>query len=127
MGWFNALRSEIASSGNKVSHIQQIETMNTRLEKARAIVAEGRVFPARKKYVVFAPQEKRFYIVTAEGCCTDGQRGIDLLEDYCEHRLAVDLFNKVQEAKGQSQPPGDLKEVEASTNGEETPPLCKAH
>ena len=128
MGWFNTLRSEIAFSGNQVSHIQQIETMNTRLEKARGLVAEGRVFPARNKkrqYVVFAPQEKRFYIVNAEGCCTDRQRGIDLLEDYCEHRLAVDLFNKAQEAKGQSQPLGGLKEVEATSSGVEPPLFTK--
>ena len=87
---------------------------------AREIVAKGRVYPALNKYVVFAPQDKRIYIVNAKGCCTDRQRGVDLLEDYCEHRLAVDLFNKAQEAKGQSQPPG-TKDVEASTDGEETP------
>ena len=103
MARFNTLRNGIASSDKKASPIPQIETMNMRLEKARKIVAEGKVFPVRNKkhqYVVFAPHmEKRLIIVNAEGCCTNRQRGIDLLEDYCEHRLAVDLFNKAQEAK----------------------------
>ena len=117
MGWFNTLRSEIASSGNKGSHIQQIETMNARLEKARGLVAEGRVFPAANKkghHVVFEPQGKRFYVVNAEGCCTGEQRGVGLLEDYCEHRLAVDLFEEEQETKSQNPPPRDLKEIEGA-------------
>ena len=126
MGWFNTPRNETASPDKRISHIQQIETMNTRLEKARAVVAAGRVFPGLNRkdhYVVFAPQENGFYIVNAEGCCTDGQRRVDLLGGYCEHRLAVDLFNEAQDAKGQ--PSGDLIKVEATTDSGDTPPLTR--
>ena len=124
MGFFNPPRSEKASPGNKVSHILQIETLNTRLENAREILAADRVFPGLNKqghYVVFAPQENGFYIVNNDGCCRDEQRRIELLEGYCEHRLAVDLFKEAQEAKGQ--PAGDVEKVEATIIGEDTLPL----
>ena len=115
-----------AAPGNKVSHIQQIETLNTRLENARKILAADRVFPVLNKqghHVVFAPQERGFYIVNTEGCCTDEQGSIDLLKGYCEHRLAVDLFEKAQEE--QRQPDATVGKVEAPTVGGDTPSLTE--
>ena len=129
-GFFNAPRNEKASPGikvspgNNVSHIHQIETLNTRLENARKILAADRVFPGLNKpghYVVFAPQENGFFIVNAEGCCPDEQRHIDLLEGYCEHRLAVDLFKEAQEEKGKADE--NAGKVEAPTVGGGTPSL----
>ncbi len=115
---------EKASPGNKVSHIQQIETLNTRLENARKILAADRVFPVLNRqghYVVFSPQERGFYIVNAEGCCTDEQGSIDLLKGYCEHRLAVDLFEEAQKEKGKADE--NAGKVEATTIDGDTPPL----
>ena len=43
MGFFGTLR------GQKASPVRQIESLNTRLEKARVIVAEGRIFPVLNK------------------------------------------------------------------------------
>jgi len=122
--FFNAPRNEKASPDNNVSHIHQIETLNTRLENARKILAADRVFPGLNKqghYVVYAPHENGFYIVNAEGCCPDEQRHIDLLEGYCEHRLAVDLFKEAQEEKGKADE--NAGKVEATTIDGDTPPL----
>lgn len=96
MGFFGSQRSQ------KTSRVEQIESLNTRLEKARLIVSEGRIFPVLNRegdYVVRAVQENGFYVVSAEGCCTNGQQRIDLLEGYCEHRLAVNIFNEASEAE----------------------------
>ncbi len=117
---------ENASPGNKVSHIQQIETLNTRLENARKILTADRVFPVLNRqghYVVCSPQERGFYIVNAEGCCTDEQGCIDLLKGYCEHRLAVDLLEKAQEEQGL--PDENVGEVEVPTVGGDTPSLTE--
>ncbi len=122
--FFNAPRNEKASSDNNVSPIHQIETLSTRLENARKILVANRVFPGLNKpghYVVFAPQENGFFIVNAEGCCPDEQRHIDLLEGYCEHRLAVDLFKEAQEEKGKADE--NAGKVEATTIDGDTPPL----
>ena len=62
-------------------------------------------------------------MVNAEGCCTDEQRSMDSLEGYCEHRLAVDLFEKAQE--GQGQPDATVGKVEAPTVGGDTPSLTE--
>ena len=73
--------------------------------------------------IVFAPQERGFYVVNAEGCCTDEQGSIDLLKGYCEHRLAVDLFEKAQEEQGQADE--NVGEVEVPTVGGDTPSLTE--
>lgn len=96
MGFFGTLR------GQKGSPVRQIESLNTRLEMARVIVAEGRIFPVLNKeghYVVWADQENGYYVVDTEGCCTNGQQRVDLLDGYCEHRLAVDILNETREAE----------------------------
>jgi len=120
MGFFGSQRGEKSSHSNNISRIQQIDTLNTRLEKARQIVTEGRIFPILNKaghYVVQAPQGKGFYLVNSEGCCTDGQQHIDLLEGYCEHRMAVDVLNEAQEAVTVSTSQREPKErVMATTN-----------
>ena len=38
-------------------------------------------------------------MVDTEGCCTNGQQRVDLLDGYCEHRLAVDILNETHEAE----------------------------
>ena len=82
-------------------HVHQIENLNTRLEKAREIAKKRRIFPVYNKedhHVVRTSDGKGFYIVNAEGCCHENHQQMDLLEGYCEHRLAVDLYKEAQEA-----------------------------
>ena len=61
---------EKASPGNKVSHIQQIETLNTRLENARKILDADRVCPVLNRqgyYVEWAHgYEKRFGLIEVD-------------------------------------------------------------
>ena len=117
---------EKASPGDKVSYIQRIEALNTRLENARKTLAAHRVFLVLNKqghYVVFAPQEGGSYIVNAEGCCTDEQRSVESIEGYCEHRLAVDLFKEAQGEKGQ--PDENVGKVEVPTVGGDIPSLTE--
>ena len=126
MGFFGSQRSEKASHSNNISRIQQIDSLNTRLEKARQIVAEGRIFPVLNMaghYVVQAPQGKGFYLVNSEGCCTDGQQRAELLEGFCEHRLAVDILNEAQEAETVTISQREPKErVMATTNVRDASP-----
>ena len=117
---------EKASTDNKVSHIQRITTLITRLENARKTLAADRVFPVLNKqghYVVFEPQEGGFYLVDAEGCFIDEQRRRDLLEGHSEHPRAVDLFEEAQEEKGQ--PDENVGKVEAPTVGGDIPSLTE--
>jgi len=82
-------------------HVHQIENLNTRLEKARQIAKKRWIFPVYNKedhYVVRTDDGKGFYIVNAEGCCNKDHQQMDLLQGYCEHRLAVDLYKEAQEA-----------------------------
>ena len=89
-------RSEAISN---IPHIQRIDDLTLRLERARRIVAKGRIsaVPNREgHYVVGSDHEKGFYVPNAQGCC-DSQQDIDVLNGYCEHRLAADLFKEAQE------------------------------
>lgn len=82
-------------------HVHQIENLNTRLEKARQIAKKKRIFPVYNKedhYVVRTSDGKGFYIVNAEGCCHNNHQQLDLLQGYCEHRLAVDLYKETEQA-----------------------------
>jgi len=79
----------------------RIENVNTRLEKAKQIAKKRKVFPVYNKedhFVVRTDDGKGFYIVNAEGCCNKDHQQMDLLEGYCEHRLAVELYKECQEA-----------------------------
>ncbi len=137
MGFFGTIR------GQKTSPVRQIESLNTRLEKARVIVAEGRIFPVLNKeghHVVWANQENGYYVVDTEGCCTNGQQRVDLLDGYCEHRLAVDILNETHEAEAvattrpEAQPeaeavaaaqPEAQQDAEAENSDSETSPADK--
>ncbi len=82
-------------------HVHQIENLNTRLEKARQIAKKKRIFPVYNKedhYVVRTSDGKGFYVVNPEGCCHKNHQQLDLLQGYCEHRLAVDLYKEAEQA-----------------------------
>lgn len=128
MGFFGTIR------GQKTSPVRQIESLNTRLEKARVIVAEGRIFPVLNKeghYVVWANQENGYYVVDTEGCCTNGQQRVDLLDGYCEHRLAVDILNETHEAEAvaaaqpEAQHDAEAENSDSETSPAEKPPVAQ--
>ena len=80
--------------------VHQVENLNTRLEKAKQIAKKRKIFPVYNKdehFVVRTDDGKGFYIVNAEGCCNRDHQQVDLLQGYCEHRLAVELFKEDQE------------------------------
>ncbi len=103
VNFFGFPRSEATSD---IPHIQQIENLTLRLERARRIVAKGRISPVLNReghYVVGPDHEKGFHVVNAQGCC-DSQQDIDLLNGYCEHRLAADLFKEAQGLESEVSP-----------------------
>ena len=80
--------------------VHQIENLNTRLEKAKQIAKKRKIFPVYNKedhFVVRTIDGKGFYIVNSEECCNKDHQQMDLLQGYCEHRLAVELFKEAQE------------------------------
>ena len=108
------------------NHAHQIENVNTRLESAKKIAKKGKVFPVYNKedhFVVRTDDGKGFYIVNAEGCCNKDLQRRDLLQGYCEHRLAVELFKEAQEAASWVLPLDD----EASSEPEEEPQRHLGH
>ena len=95
VNFFGFLRSEATSD---IPHIQQIDNLTLSLERARWIVAKGRISAVLNReghYVVGSDHQKGFYVPNPQGCC-DSQQDIDLLNGYCEHRLAADLFKEAQ-------------------------------
>ena len=108
------------------NHAHQIENVNTRLQSAKKIAKKGKVFPVYNKedhFVVRTDDGKGFYIVNAEGCCDKDQQRRDLLQGYCEHRLAVELFKEAQEADSWVLPMDD----ETSFEPEEEPQQHLSH
>jgi len=93
VNFFGFPRSEATSD---IPHIQQIDNLTLSLERARWIVAKGRISAVLNReghYVVGSDHEKGFYVPNPQGCCDSQQ---DLLNGYCEHRLAADLFKEAQ-------------------------------
>ncbi len=82
-----------------IPHIQRIDTLTMRLERARQIVAKGQISAVPNRgghYVVGADHDINFYVINEHGSCNDNLQEIDLLHGYCEHRLAADLFKETQ-------------------------------
>ena len=112
------------------NHAHQIENVNTRLEKAKKIAKNKKVFPVYNKedhFVVRTDDGKGFYIVSPEGCCDKDQQRRDLLQGYCEHRLAVELFKEAQDAASWALPFDDEASDEASFEPEEEPERHLSH
>ncbi len=95
VNFFGFPRSEATSD---IPHVQQIDNLTLQLERARQIVGKRRVSAVLNReghYVVGPDHEKGFHVVNAQGCC-DSQQDINLLNGYCEHWLAADLFKEAQ-------------------------------
>lgn len=76
--------------------VETIEAMSQRLEKARALVRDGKVrkVEGEDSWVV-ENEEGKFYLVQNSTCtCQDFQQRKDLHKGWCKHRLAIALTKK---------------------------------
>ena len=91
-----------------VSPVTQIESLYKRLEKARALVTDGRVHPVvgmDSHYVVQGNAGYYLVICGHEQCnctCLDHQQRQDVHHGWCKHRIAVAVY---QESQAQAQAP----------------------
>jgi hypothetical protein len=83
-----------------ISPVKQIEALNQRLEKAREIVAAGKVHPIVGMEGHYAVECSRIddgmYLVNGICTCLDAQQRTDLHHGWCKHKLAVELFREQQ-------------------------------
>jgi hypothetical protein len=79
------------------SPVKQIEALNQRLEKARQIVAEGKVHPIVGMENHFTVEGgKGFYLVNGHCSCPDAKNREGLHRGFCKHKLAVELYKETQ-------------------------------
>ena len=82
------------------SVIQKIEALHCRLDKARAIVAEGEVQPVLgmpNHYTVESSTGNGHYLVNFTCSCPDAQNRSELTKGLCKHKLAVLVYLEAQE------------------------------
>ena len=75
-----------------VSPVAQIESLYKCLEKARQLVAEGKVHPVvgmDGHYVVLGTAG--YYMVNGVCTCPDARERADIHKSWCKHKLAVEL------------------------------------
>ena len=80
--------------------IEKIEALHCRLEKAREIVAEGKVRPVLgmdEHYTVESSTGEGHYLVNATCSCPDAQHRSELTKGLCKHKLAVLVYLEAQE------------------------------
>ena len=81
-----------------VSPVKQIEQLSQRLEKARQIVAEGKVNPIIGKDNHYTVEGSNgFYLVNDSCSCPDAEYRSELNKGWCKHTLAVELYRKSQD------------------------------
>lgn len=79
------------------SVVDTIEALCERLQRARIIVAEGRVHPvlgATGHYIVESSTGRGFYLVNHDCTCPDAQHRAELNRGLCKHKLAVVLYQE---------------------------------
>ena len=97
-----------------ISPVTQIEELSKRLERAREIVAEGRVVPVLGKdnqYVVRACKGG-YYLVNGECTCRDAQYRSEVHKGWCKHMLAVELYKETLPQAEEPTPVGDGRTLE---------------
>jgi|GEM_PF-1786225 len=77
-----------------VSPVQQIESLYQRLEKARQLVANGKVHPVigQEAHHVVQASKGGFYLVNGTCTCPDAQQRDDVHKGWCKHKLAVEVL-----------------------------------
>jgi hypothetical protein len=73
-----------------------IEALHQRLEKARQLVADGKVQPiiGHDKHYVVQASRGGVYVVNSECPCPDAQQRTDVHRGWCKHKLAVELVKE---------------------------------
>ena len=87
-----------------IAPVKQIEELGKRLERARQLVAGGKVEPvlgADAHYIVRS-EAAGSYLVNGHCTCEDARYQRDIHKGWCKHMLAVDLY---KESQPQSEPP----------------------
>jgi hypothetical protein len=92
-------------SKTQLSPVKQIDALYARLEKAREIVATGKVHPIVGMEGHYAVEcsgiDDGMYLVNGICTCVDAQQRTNLHHGWCKHKLAVELFRE-QQAIGES-------------------------
>jgi hypothetical protein len=110
-----------------INPIRQIEALAARLEKARAIVAEGKVHPIagmEDHYAVIGTAGA--YIVNGECNCPDAAQRVEMHWGFCKHRLATLIYREQQEAQASQEATTDKgkekgRKAHPQGQGEDTP------
>ena len=79
--------------------IEKIEALHQRLERAREIVAEGRVqavLGMDEHYVIQSSTGQGYYMVNDSCTCPDARERSELTKGLCKHRLAALLYQESQ-------------------------------
>ena len=80
------------------SPVKQIEELGKRLERARQLVAGGKVEPvlgADAHYIVRS-EAAGSYLVNGHCTCEDARYRRDIHKGWCKHMLAVELYKEPQ-------------------------------
>ncbi len=81
------------------SVIEKIEALHCRLERARQIVAEGKVKPVlgmEEHYTVESSTGNGHYLVNATCSCPDAANRSELTKGLCKHKLAVLVYQEIK-------------------------------
>lgn len=84
-----------------VTAVRQIEALYKRLEKARELVASGkvhRIIGMDGHYAVESSKGDGFYLVNGTCGCSDAGHRSDTHKGWCKHKLAVELYREQQGA-----------------------------
>jgi predicted nucleic acid-binding Zn finger protein len=76
-----------------INPVKQIEALHERLEKARQIVAEGKVHPIvgiSSEWVVQG--REGYYLVNGACTCVDSLERSEIHHGWCKHKLAVEIY-----------------------------------
>jgi len=96
-----------------VSPVKQIEQLNKRLEKARLIVAEGKVHPVMGMDNHYTVEGRNGFFLVNDACtCPDAEYRSELNKGWCKRKLAVELYKETQgedKAKPESKVDADLE------------------
>ena len=99
--------------------VQQIEALYQRLQRAREIVADGKVFPIVGMDDHYTVQGTAGHYLVNEHCtCQDAQQPSEMHHGWCKHKLSVELYKETQEA---SAPPEKPKRKKEKADTSETP------
>ena len=79
-----------------MSPVKQIESLYSRLEKARGITASGKVHPIVGMDEHYAVESSKgdLYLVNGTCTCIDAQQRTDIHHGWCKHKLAVELLRE---------------------------------